>query len=260
MTYRLPAFALHVGVEILHTALDRVVGRILVGPQHSNGLDRVHGGAIMTLADTLGAIGSVLNLPPNAVTTTLESKTNFLAAGRGPELIGESIPLHISRNTMVWQTTIRDTEHRRVAVVTQTQLVLTLERPVKPMFNPSLVETAAHEKEVEITTFGRKTGTPSRRIVWITALDGRIYIRSGLGLTRDWPKNLLANGRAVLHIAGHDVAVRRPTRDRCGRGSLDARARQTQIRRRAPGPPAATSRSPRPSKPCSSLLPETPQA
>jgi 1,4-dihydroxy-2-naphthoyl-CoA hydrolase len=127
MEFRLPAFAEHVGIEIVETASDRVVGRILIGPQHSNGHDRVHGGAIMTLADTLGAIGTVLNLRPNTATTTIESKTNFLAAGRGPHLIGEATPLHIGRNTMVWQTVIRDADDRRVAVVTQTQLVLTLE-------------------------------------------------------------------------------------------------------------------------------------
>src|SRR5438067_5680893 len=126
-SFKLPAFAEHVGIEILNTEKERVVGRIVIGPQHSNGRDRVHGGAIMSLADTLGAIGTILNLKPNTATTTLESKTNFLAAGRGSELIGESIPLHIGRNTMVWQTTIRDSEHRRVAVVTQTQLVLTLD-------------------------------------------------------------------------------------------------------------------------------------
>ena len=125
--YRLPAFAQHVGIEVLEADQKRVVGRLQVGPQHSNGTDRVHGGAIMSLADTLGAIGTVLNLPRGAVTTTIESKTNFLAAGRGTELIAEALPLHIGRNTMVWQTTIRDSESRRVAVVTQTQLVLKLE-------------------------------------------------------------------------------------------------------------------------------------
>ena len=82
----------------------------------------------MSLADTLGAIGTVLNLPRGAATTTIESKTNFLAAGRGDQLIGEALPLHIGRNTMVWQTTIRDAETRRIAVVTQTQLVLQLDR------------------------------------------------------------------------------------------------------------------------------------
>jgi uncharacterized protein (TIGR00369 family) len=122
--FRLPGFAVHVGIELLEATKQRVLGRIVIGPQHSNGRDRVHGGAIMTLADTLGAIGTVMNLPPGAVTTTIESKTNFLAGGRGDELIGESLPLHIGRNTMVWQTTIRDSDSRRVAVVTQTQLVL----------------------------------------------------------------------------------------------------------------------------------------
>jgi deazaflavin-dependent oxidoreductase (nitroreductase family) len=72
----------------------------------------------------------------------------------------------------------------------------------------ALLQTAAGEKEVELTTFGRKSEKASRRIVWITALDSRLYVRSGLGLTRDWPKNLLANGRAVLHMAGRDVQVR----------------------------------------------------
>lgn len=121
---KLPPFAEHIGIEILDTDTQRVVGRIAIGPQHSNGGAAVHGGAIMSLADTLGALGAILNLPPDTTTTTLESKTNFLAAGRGEYLIGEATPLHIGRMTMVWQTTIRDSSDRRVAVVTQTQIVL----------------------------------------------------------------------------------------------------------------------------------------
>ncbi len=76
------------------------------------------------------------------------------------------------------------------------------------MFDRAILDSAAHEKEIELTTYGRKTGTPSRRVMWITALDGRLYVRSGLGLTRDWPKNLLADNRAVLHLAGQDISVR----------------------------------------------------
>ena len=64
-------------------------------------------------------------------------------------------------------------------------------------------------REVDLTTFGRETGRPSRRTIWITtdAL-GRIHIRSGQGLARERPRNLLANPRAVLHINGKDIAVR----------------------------------------------------
>src|SRR5207253_9779630 len=72
-----------------------------------------------------------------------------------------------------------------------------------------LARAAAVAREVGLTTFGRETGRPSRRTIWITtdAL-GRIHIRSGQGLARDWPRNLLANPRAVLHINGRDIAVR----------------------------------------------------
>ena len=71
-----------------------------------------------------------------------------------------------------------------------------------------LVTAAAAAREVDLTTFGRQTGRPSRRTIWITTdAHGRIHIRSGQGLARDWPQNLLANGRAVLHIDGRDFAV-----------------------------------------------------
>jgi 1,4-dihydroxy-2-naphthoyl-CoA hydrolase len=84
----------------------------------------VGGGLIMAFADILGARGTVANLPPGARTTTIESKTNFFAAGAGPMLKAVSIPLHIGRTTMVWQTTISNSDKRRVAVVTQTQMVI----------------------------------------------------------------------------------------------------------------------------------------
>jgi deazaflavin-dependent oxidoreductase (nitroreductase family) len=72
-----------------------------------------------------------------------------------------------------------------------------------------LARAAAVAREVDLTTFGRKTRRPSRRTIWITTdAAGRIHIRSGQGLSRDWPRNLLANPRAVLHIDGRDIAVR----------------------------------------------------
>jgi deazaflavin-dependent oxidoreductase (nitroreductase family) len=75
--------------------------------------------------------------------------------------------------------------------------------------NNELASAAATAPEVDLTTFGRKSGRPSRSTIWITIdAQGRIHIRSGQGLLRDWPQNLLANGRAILHIDGRDFAVR----------------------------------------------------
>jgi uncharacterized protein (TIGR00369 family) len=85
----------------------------------------LHGGAIMAFADTLGAMGTIVNLPQGAGTTTVESKTNFVApAPVGTRVIAETTPVHRGRRTMIWQTRISTSEGRLVALVTQTQLVL----------------------------------------------------------------------------------------------------------------------------------------
>jgi uncharacterized protein (TIGR00369 family) len=85
----------------------------------------LHGGAVMAFADTLGAVGTFANLGAGQGTTTIESKTNFFAAGRtGTTITGECKPLHKGRRTMVWQTNVRGEDGRLVAQVTQTQMVL----------------------------------------------------------------------------------------------------------------------------------------
>jgi len=89
----------------------------------------LHGGALMAFADTLGAAGTIVNLPDGASTTTLESKTNFLAAAPvGSRVIGEATPIHRGRTTMVWQTRLTNEAGRLIGLVIQTQLVL----PAKP--------------------------------------------------------------------------------------------------------------------------------
>jgi deazaflavin-dependent oxidoreductase (nitroreductase family) len=77
------------------------------------------------------------------------------------------------------------------------------------MSNQPLAVAAGSAREVDLTTYGRRSGRPSRRTIWITSdPEGRLYIRSGQGLTRDWPQNLLANQGAVLHVGGEDLPVR----------------------------------------------------
>jgi uncharacterized protein (TIGR00369 family) len=112
------------GIRLQSVSKRRVRAELPVTPQHMNRGGRVAGGVIMTFADLMGARGTVANLPPGARTTTLESKTNFFAAGEAPLLKAVSVPLHIGRTTMVWQTTVRNADGRMVAVVTQTQIVL----------------------------------------------------------------------------------------------------------------------------------------
>ena len=118
-------FAELMGIEFTAAAPDRVVAEMAVRPELCTRPAVLHGGAIMAFADTLGAAGTILNLPEGAGTTTIESKTNFIAAAPlGARITGEATPVHRGRRTMVWQTRITTAEGRLVALVTQTQLVL----------------------------------------------------------------------------------------------------------------------------------------
>jgi len=112
------------GVRLLALTRKKVTAEMRIKSLHINRSGRVNGGAIMAFADVLGAAGTVANLKPGYHTGTLESKTNFFAAGVGPVLSAVSIPLHIGRTTMVWQTTIKNPDGRTVAIVTQTQIVI----------------------------------------------------------------------------------------------------------------------------------------
>jgi 1,4-dihydroxy-2-naphthoyl-CoA hydrolase len=118
-------FAELLGIEFTQADKERVVAELIVRDELCTSPSVMHGGAIMAFADTLGAAGTILNLPEGAGTTTLESKTNFISgAPRGARLIGEATPVHRGRRTQVWTMRIATAEGRLVAIVTQTQMVL----------------------------------------------------------------------------------------------------------------------------------------
>jgi 1,4-dihydroxy-2-naphthoyl-CoA hydrolase len=113
------------GIRFLEASAEGVRAEMTVRDELCTVPGIAHGGAIMALADTLGAAATVLNLPPGASTATIESKTNFFAPARsGSRLLAECTPLHRGRRTMVWQTRVTDQEGRLLALVVQTQMVL----------------------------------------------------------------------------------------------------------------------------------------
>lgn len=113
------------GVEIGEATQERVTATMAVRADLCTTRATLHGGAIMAFADTLGAIGTILNLPAGKRTTTIDSSTKFIrGAVAGSTVSGVSVPLHRGRTTMVWQTTIHTEDGKLCAVVTQTQLVM----------------------------------------------------------------------------------------------------------------------------------------
>ena len=109
-----PPFADFLGIKLTHVSPERVTAELLVRDEIATMPAIIHGGAVMALADNVGAVGTVVNLPEGAGTTTIESKTNFFAAiPVGETAYAESTPLHRGRTTMVWQTKITRADGRR---------------------------------------------------------------------------------------------------------------------------------------------------
>jgi len=120
-----PLFPGLLGLRLRELTPERVLAELTVRPDLCTTGGVLHGGAIMAFADTLGAVGTVLNLPAGKRTTTTDSSTKFIAAARVDTVVtAESMALHRGRTTMVWQTSIRNADGKLCAVVTQTQLVL----------------------------------------------------------------------------------------------------------------------------------------
>jgi uncharacterized protein (TIGR00369 family) len=113
------------GLSFLEVSKDELRAEIEVTRDLCTIPGRMHGGAIMAFADTLGAYGTFLNLPEGHTTTTIESKTNFFSAGiEGGKIIATTTPIHRGRSTMVWQTRVERDDGKLVALVTQTQMIL----------------------------------------------------------------------------------------------------------------------------------------
>jgi 1,4-dihydroxy-2-naphthoyl-CoA hydrolase len=118
-------FAELIGMKIVTSTPERVTAEMMVRPELCTNPAVLHGGALMAFADSLGAYATFLNLREGQGTTTIESKTNFLApAPVGSKVTAECAAIHRGRRTMVWQTRITSEAGKLIGIVTQTQMVL----------------------------------------------------------------------------------------------------------------------------------------
>jgi 1,4-dihydroxy-2-naphthoyl-CoA hydrolase len=117
-------YAARLGITLDEAAPERVIGSLTWEADLCTAGKVLHGGALMSLADAVGAACAYLNLPPGASTSTVESKTNFFRAARAGTVRAASRPLHVGRTFVVVQTNLHDDDNRLVAQTTQTQAVL----------------------------------------------------------------------------------------------------------------------------------------
>jgi uncharacterized protein (TIGR00369 family) len=120
--------AKHLGMRFIEATPQRVVGELEIREEMCTLGGAIHGGTLMALADTAGAVGTLSFLEKNPAagkgTATLESKTNFFAAARSGKVRAESTPLHKGKRTHVWQTRITDENGKLLSLTIQTQMIL----------------------------------------------------------------------------------------------------------------------------------------
>jgi uncharacterized protein (TIGR00369 family) len=117
-------YAVELGITLEAADPQLTVGALAWAPQRCTSSGILHGGAVMALADTVGAVCAFLNLPDGAGTATVESKTNFFRALRAGTLHASARPLHVGRSFIVVQTDLTDDTGRAVGQTTQTQAVI----------------------------------------------------------------------------------------------------------------------------------------
>jgi uncharacterized protein (TIGR00369 family) len=122
-------YAAAVGIALEEATPEMARGSLAWAPERCTSSGVMHGGAIMSLADTVGAVCAFLNLPPGASTATVESATNFFRGVRGGTLHATARPLHAGRSFIVVRTELTDDESRLVGQTTQTQAVITPRSP-----------------------------------------------------------------------------------------------------------------------------------
>jgi uncharacterized protein (TIGR00369 family) len=117
-------FAVTLGMELVAASPEEVVGRLEWRDELCTTGGAMHGGALMSLADSVGGLVAYLNLPEGCSTSTTSSSTFFVRGLRAGTATATARPVHVGASTIVVETTITDDEGRTIARTTQSQAVL----------------------------------------------------------------------------------------------------------------------------------------
>jgi 1,4-dihydroxy-2-naphthoyl-CoA hydrolase len=116
-------FAGHLGMVLDEASADTVIARLDWAPHLCTTAGIMHGGVLMSLADTAGALVTFLGLPEGATTATITSTSQLFRPVTGGTVRAVAVPLHRGRTTVTAQTTLHDSQNRLVAQTTQIQVI-----------------------------------------------------------------------------------------------------------------------------------------
>ena len=116
-------FAGHLGLVLDEADASRVVIRLDWTPQLCTSGGVMHGGVLMSLADTAGALVTFLGLPEGKTTATITSTSHMFRPVSGGTVRAVAVPVHRGRTTVTAETSVFDAEDRLVAQTVQVQAV-----------------------------------------------------------------------------------------------------------------------------------------
>ena len=120
---RIMPFCEVLGLTVVEASAEKVVATVEWAEERTTVFGGLHGGYVMAVADSTGALCAARNLPEGAGTSTIESKTNFLRPITEGTATITSRPVHVGRTTIVVQTEVVREDGKTVAITTQTQIV-----------------------------------------------------------------------------------------------------------------------------------------
>jgi 1,4-dihydroxy-2-naphthoyl-CoA hydrolase len=113
----------HLGLVLDEADASRVVIRLDWAPHLCTSGGVMHGGVLMSLADTAGALVAFLGLPEGKTTATITSTSHMFRPVSGGTVRAVAVPVHRGRTTVTAETSVFDAEDRLVAQTVQVQAV-----------------------------------------------------------------------------------------------------------------------------------------
>jgi uncharacterized protein (TIGR00369 family) len=116
-------FAGRLGITLVEASGERVVADLPWAPQLCTSGGVMHGGALMSLADTVGALVVVLGLAPGETTATITSTTQMFRPVTGGVVRAVGLPIHRGRTTGTVQTSLYNPDNKLISQTTQVQAI-----------------------------------------------------------------------------------------------------------------------------------------
>ncbi|MCP4457895.1 MAG: hotdog fold thioesterase [Cytophagales bacterium] len=115
----------HLGIEFTEIGEDYIEAKMPVDNRTTQALGMLHGGASVTLAETMGSVAATLLLDLSKQHAVgLEINANHLGGIKEGYVIGRVTPIHVGRSTHVWGIDIRNEEGQKIAISRITMAIL----------------------------------------------------------------------------------------------------------------------------------------